>query len=77
VAPVAVMKGHRISPDTIRLDRPLPADIAAVQVVLDETPSSAASEARLSALLKGLPVGARTKTDIDQQIQDERDSWQR
>jgi len=77
MAPVAVIKGHRISPDTIRLDRPLPADVAAVQVVLDEMPSPTTPDERLSAFLRSLPAGVRTKNEIDQQLQDERSSWLR
>jgi hypothetical protein len=77
VAQIAVVKGHRISPDTIRLDQPLPTEIVEVQVVLDGTPSSTTDSPGLSAFLRSLPTGNRSKNDIDHQVSEERDSWQR
>lgn len=76
MARAAVIKGHRVADDMVRLDRPLPAGAAEVDVVLRLSNGAPASAPpNLADFLRSLPPGTRTKTDIDEQVRDERASW--
>ena len=60
----------------IRLDAPLPGNIERVEVRAyrsDSKDKSALGD--LIAFIESLPAGARTKDDIDRQIEEERSSW--
>jgi hypothetical protein len=74
-----VVKGRLISPTTVELENPvtIPPDNREVEVVFHPQPVDQAT--RLKTLIEhfqSLPLGTRTKEDIDRQIQEERDSWE-
>ena len=69
-----VIKGRVIGPQTVELDQPLPEHTSEVEVVARV---KTAGGGKLSDFLRSLPPGTRTKEDIDRQIDEERDSWNR
>jgi hypothetical protein len=69
-----VIKGHKTGPNTVELDQPLPNETTEVEVVARV---KTAGGGKLSDFLRSLPPGTRTKEDIDRQINEERDSWDR
>jgi hypothetical protein len=69
-----VIKGRKVGPHTVELDQPLPEQTSEVEVLARiKTPGGG----KLSDFLRSLPPGTRTKEDIDRQINEERDSWDR
>lgn len=69
---VVTIKGRVVGPSTVELETPLPRETLEV-AVLARVPDSRAG--KLSAYLRTLPPGTHSKHDIDQQVQEERDSW--
>ena len=69
-----IIKGHKTGPNTVELDQPLPNETTEVEVVARV---KTAGGGKLSDFLRSLPPGTRTKQDIDRQINEERDSWDR
>ena len=67
-----VVKGRVVGPSTVELEQPLPQQARDVEVTarVDDR-----GEGKLSDYLRSLPLGTRSKEDIDQQIREERDSW--
>jgi hypothetical protein len=72
-----VVKGHIVGPTAVELDEPVPGATGEVEVIVRLTPTDE-NQARetIFQFLRGLPPGARTKDDIDRQLQEERDSWE-
>ena len=64
---------------SVRLDGPLPQNAAGVEVRVQIKPSTGRPEriTELLAFIKSLPPGTRTPEEIDQQIDEERASWDR
>lgn len=71
-----VVTGRMIGPTTVELDEPVSDMTGTVEVILryraKQQPQNGGS---LSAYLRSLPPGTRTKEDVDRQIREERDSW--
>jgi hypothetical protein len=71
-----VVRGRLINPSTVELDEPVSALTGDIEVVLrDVAEDQTAKGEIIFAFLRRLPVGMRTKEDIDWQIREERDSW--
>jgi hypothetical protein len=72
-----VVKGRLINPRTVELDEPVSELTGDVEVVLRAVAGDQAAKGEtVFEFLRRLPVGARTKEDIDRQIREERDSWE-
>ena len=69
-----VVKGHLVGPSTVQLDEPVHEPTSEVEVIL-RVPTEGRSKEGLADFLRGLPAGTRTKSDIDQQLREERESW--
>jgi hypothetical protein len=69
-----VIKGRVVGPQTVELDQPLPAQTSEVEVVARV---KTAGGGKLSDYLRSLPPGIRTIEDINRQVDEERDSWDR
>jgi hypothetical protein len=71
-----VVKGRLINPRMIELDEPVSELTGDVEVILRAvTGDQTLKGETVFEFLRRLPVGARTKEDIDRQIGEERDSW--
>ena len=70
-----VMRG-RLQGSHIELERPVAGLAGEVEVVVRSLPGRT-PPARLLELIATLPPGSRTKEDIDRQLSDERDGWER
>jgi hypothetical protein len=71
-----VVKGRLINPRMVELDEPVSELTGDVEVVLRAVAGDQAVKGEtVFEFLRRLPVGMRTKEDIDQQIGEERDSW--
>lgn len=72
-----VIKGRLVGPSEVRLDSPV-ADVSAdVDVILRPAavPSSGESAQPIADFLNGLPPGSRSRNDIDNEVNDERNAW--
>jgi hypothetical protein len=70
------VRGRLINPSTIELDEPVSEFTGEVEVVLRSmTGAQTVPTETVFEFLRRLPVGTRTKEDIDQQLGEERDSW--
>lgn len=69
-----VIKGRVVGPHTVELDQPLPEQ---TNEVVDVVARVKTSGRKLSEIISSFPPGTRTKEDIDRQINEERDSWDR
>lgn len=71
-----VVNGRLINPRTVELDEPVSELTGDVEVVLRAVAGDQTAKGEtVFEFLRRLPVGTRTKEDIDQQIGEERDSW--
>jgi hypothetical protein len=71
-----VVRGRLINPSTVELDEPVSELTGDVEVALRAVAGDQAAEGEtVFEFLRRLPVGTRTKEDIDRQIGEERDSW--
>jgi hypothetical protein len=70
-----VVKGHLVGPSSVELDEPIDAGAREVEVIVRMPERTHDVNDSLAAFLRTLPAGTRSKADIDQQIQEERDSW--
>jgi hypothetical protein len=70
-----VVKGHLVGPRRVELEEPVDGEGREVEVIVRVPESAGVAKESLSAFLRSLPPGTRSKEDIDQQIRDERDSW--
>jgi hypothetical protein len=71
-----VVKGRLINPRTVELDEPVSELTGDVEVVLRAVAGDQAAKGEtVFEFLRRLPVGTRTKEDIDKQIGEERDTW--
>ena len=68
-----VVRGHVVGPKVVELDSPVPPGTEQAEVVL-RVPDRTARK-KLSEILRELPPGMRTVADIEEQIEDERRSW--
>jgi hypothetical protein len=69
------VKGRLINPRTVELDEPVSELTGDVEVVLRAITGNQTSKGEtVFEFLRRLPVGTRTKEDIDRQIREERDS---
>ena len=73
MARTVVVRGHIVGPRAVELDSPVPPGAEQAEVVL-RVPDRNASK-RLSEILRELPPVTRTVADIEEQIEDERRSW--
>lgn len=69
-----VIKGRKIGPNTVELDEPLPEQASEVEVVAR---IKTEGHGKLSDYIRSLPPGTRTIEDINRQVDEERDSWDR
>jgi hypothetical protein len=70
------VRGRLINPSTIELDEPVSEFTGDVEVVLRAVTGDQTSKGEtVFEFLRRLPIGTRTKEDIDHQIGEERDSW--
>jgi hypothetical protein len=69
-----VIKGHKTGPNTVELDQPLPAEATEVEVVARIKTEGGG---KLSDYIRSLPLGTRAIEDINRQVDEERDSWNR
>lgn len=67
-----VIRGRVVGPRTVELETALPERTQDVEVVARVADRVAG---KLSDYVRALPVGSRTKEDIDRQVRGERDSW--
>ena len=73
---VRIIRGRLTGPTSVELDEAVSDAQGEVQVIVPQSPYGAARNGEnLVAFLERLPAGTRTKQEIDQQIQDERDGW--
>jgi hypothetical protein len=72
-----VIPGHLVDRTTVELDSPAPAEATRAEVVIQLDGASPKEPGTLIEVLRGFPRGRRTKREIDQQIEDERASWER
>ena len=72
-----VVKGHLLDSRRVELDEPVDAEAGEVEVIVRVAdPASSLDDGEsVSAFLRGLPPGTRSKEDIDRQIREERESW--
>jgi hypothetical protein len=71
-----VVRGRLINPSTVELDEPVSELTGDVEVVLcDVAGDQTVRGESIFEFLRRLPVGTRTKEDIDRQIGEERDAW--
>ena len=63
----------------LRLDGPLSKNVGGVEVRVQANPAQGRPEAitKLLAFIKSLPPGTRTPEEIDEEIDRDRDSWDR
>ena len=72
-----VVEGRLINPRTVELDEPVSELTGNVEVVLHAVVGDQAPKGEtVFEFLRRLPVGTRTKEEIDQQIGEERDAWE-
>jgi hypothetical protein len=71
-----IVRGRLTGPRRIDLDESVDEVTGEVEVVVRPAPRAAAhTEQDVFEFLRCLPVGKRSKEDIDRQIAEERDSW--
>ncbi len=72
-----VVKGRLVSARQVDLDEAVDIDAGEVEVIVREAEvvKKSTDDGSVSAFLRSLPPGTRSKADIDQQIREERDSW--
>jgi hypothetical protein len=74
-----IVKGRLIGPRSVELDEPVVGMTPEVEVLIRPAAVAADGAERAGTsiveFLMGLPAGTRSKEDIDQQLQAERDSW--
>jgi hypothetical protein len=70
------VKGRFINPRTVELDEPVSEFTGDVEVILRAVTGDETSKGEsVFEFLRRLPIGTRTKEDIDRQVREERDSW--
>jgi len=67
-----VIKGHRVGPNTVELEEPLPEQATQIEVLAHVKTEGGR---KLSEIIASLPPGKRSKEDIDRQIREDRDAW--
>ena len=72
-----VIPGRLVDRKTVELESPAPAEATRAEVVIRLDSATPQEPSTLIEVLRGLPRGRRTKREIDQQIEDERASWER
>jgi len=71
-----VIKGRLTGPKSVELDQAVTGAKTEVEVLVHPLVSTQPTNGEtISQFLRRLPAGKRTKQEIDQQVQDERDSW--
>jgi hypothetical protein len=71
-----VVKGRLKDPRTVEFYEPVSEFTGDVEIVLRPMTEDYISKGEtIFEFLRRLPVGTRTKVDIDRQIREERDSW--
>ncbi len=72
-----IVKGRVTDDRHIELDEPLGKLTGPVEVTLRPVPTAPEEPEDILDFLAKLPPGKRTKEDIDRQIREEHDSWER
>ena len=72
-----ILKGRVTDDRHIELDEPLAEITGPVEVTLRPVQTAEEESEDILDFLATLPPGTRTKDDIDRQIREERDSWDR
>lgn len=75
MAEAIVLRGLVVGVDTVRVEEPIPANVLQVHVVLHLKDDPPARRKTAAEYVRQLPLGRRTRQDIDLQIREERDSW--
>ncbi len=70
-----VTAGRIADPTHIELDAPLVGLQGRVELVVRVIPMPPSPKVDLMDFVRALPVGTRTKEDIDSQIREERSAW--
>jgi hypothetical protein len=73
----AVTLRGRLQGRHIELERPVTDLSGEVEVVVRPVSAEAPPPSKLLDLIRTLPPGTRSKEDIDRQLNDERDEWER
>ena len=71
-----VISGRLMGPRTVQLDEPVTDLHARVEVIVRSDQIEQKSDQTLADFLKGLPVGVRSREDIDEQLKIERSGWE-
>jgi hypothetical protein len=75
-----VIKGRLTGPRNVELDEPVSQMTERVEVILHPIESEAngrSNAGKVVEFLRSLPAGTRSRDDIDRQLRDERDNWDR
>jgi hypothetical protein len=73
-----VVKGHLVGPTAVELEEAVPGATGEVEVIVRLSPAQESQAAEtIFQFLRRLPAGTRTKADIDRQLEEERNSWDR
>lgn len=71
-----VIKGRLVGPKTVELEWPVPGAPRDVDVIVHLLPPAESNGGQsVFEFLRSLPAGTRSKSDIDQQVREERESW--
>ena len=70
-----VIKGRVVNSTTVKVEEPLPERAIDVEVVVHLADSAQGQVQAMIDFLTSLPPGARTKEEIERQIEEERNSW--
>jgi hypothetical protein len=71
-----VVRGHVVGANTVQVDEPLPERLRDVEVVWHVADEDKGRPDQVAALLRSLPLGTRSKEDIDRQIDEDRGPWE-
>lgn len=72
-----IVRGRLSGPRRIDLDEAVDEEMGEVEVVVRAIePSPARERRKLLDVIRALPLGTRTKEDIDRQLGEERSSWE-
>ena len=73
-----VVKGRLVGPRSVELAEPVQGMIEDVEVLVHRMPNDADDDVEsLLAWTESLPPGTRSSEDIEAQIREERESWER
>ncbi len=71
-----VIAGRLVGPRQVELDEPVSGLGAQVEVIIDSQSTAQTKNGSLAAFFDGLPLGSRSREDIDRQLTSERVAWE-